>query len=366
MHSAQEQTPASADGRPEGLWSEDVLGPGFQARALPVAGRGAHDRATLVRHLPWRDPGYEPDLERRRVGSEAWLRAPGTVIYVHGWSDYFANPELARTVASAGFRFYAVDLHGYGRALDDDVLARPDIPGYAESMREYREDLQQAVRAVAEDGAPAEPGRIVWIGHSTGGLLLSLAALTAEDPPAGLALATPWIASHVHDLTGRALVAALRRVPRRWHDRPLPLRLTSSYYRSLAAEHEGEWELDPRWRPQTSFPLTVGFLLAAHRGHLRLRELHRRGRRVQAPVLLQTARASLFLPWWTPLAARRDTVLAVRRVRRSIGVVSRTPRVHSYDGGLHDIHRSALPVREQAFADLTAWLQEIAQQLPRG
>ena len=75
-------------------------------------------------------------------------------------------------------------------------------------------------------------------------------------------------------------------------------------YRSLAAEHEGEWELDPRWRPQTSFPLTVGFLLAAHRGHLRLHELHRRGRRVQAPVLLQTARASLLLPWWTPLAGR--------------------------------------------------------------
>lgn len=366
MPSAQEQALAPDGGSAEGPWSEDVLGPGFQARRLRVTGRGVHDRATLVRHLPGQDPGCEQDPDRGPTDAEARQRSAGTVIYVHGWSDYFANPELARTVSAAGFRFYAVDLHGYGRALDDDVLARPDVPGYAESMREYREDLQQAVRAIAEDGAPAEPGRIVWIGHSTGGLLLSLAALLAQEPPAGLALATPWIASHAHDLTGRALVAVLRRVPRRWHGRPLPLRLTSSYYRSLSADHEGEWELDPRWRPQTSFPLTVGFLLAAHQGHLRLRQLHLAGSQVQAPVLLQTARASLFLPWWTPLASRRDTVLDVRQVRRGIGVLSRTPRVISYDGGLHDIHRSAPQVRERAFADLSGWLREIAQRLPGG
>lgn len=356
----QDRSPSQDDGDRESLWREDVLGQGFESRRLPVTGRGAHDRATLVRHLPWLDPEHE------RADAESWRRAPGTVIYVHGWSDYFANRELARTVTAAGFRFYALDLHGYGRALDDDVLARPDIPGYAESMREYREDLQQAVRAIAQDGAASEPGSIVWIGHSTGGLLLSLAALLAQEPPAGLALATPWTSSHVHDLTGRALVAVLRRVPPRWHEHPLPLRLTSSYYRSLSADRDGEWELDPRWRPQTSFPLTVGFLLAAHEGQLRLRELHREGARVQAPVLLQTARRSLFLPWWTPLASRRDTVLDVHRIRRGIGVLTRTPRVIAYDGGLHDIHRSAPPVRERAFADLTAWLREIALRLPRG
>ncbi len=360
MPSAQDRLPRSDDGDQEGLWDEDVLGPGFESRRLRVTGRGAHDRATLVRHLPWLDPVHE------RFDAESWRRAPGTVIYVHGWSDYFANPELARTVSAAGFRFYALDLHGYGRALDDDILARPDIPGYAESMREYREDLQQAVRAIAQDGAAAEPERIVWIGHSTGGLLLGLAALLAQEPPAGLALATPWTSSHVHDLTGRALVAVLRRVPRRWHERPLPLRLTSSYFRSLSAEQKGEWELDPRWRPQTSFPLTVGFLRAAHEGHLRLRELHHEGSQVRAPVLLQTARKSLFLPWWTPLATRRDTVLDVRQVRRGIGVLARTPRVISYDGGLHDIHRSGPQVRERAFADLSGWLREIAQRLPGG
>lgn len=356
-----------AHGRPD-AWEEDVLGPGFQARRLRVAGRGIHDVATLVRHVPQEDPevGASGTGAREQTGSgpEDLPEAPhGTVIYVHGWSDYFANPELARTVSAAGFRFYAVDLHGYGRALTDEVLTEPDIPGYAESMREYRDDLEAAVRAAADDGAPTGSDRIVWIGHSTGGLVVSLAALTAHDPPAGIALATPWIAPHFHDLTGRALVALLRLVPRRLHDRPLPIRVASHYFRSLSANEFGEWPLDARWRPKRSFPLTVGFLLAAHQGQLRLLELHRGGARAAAPVLLQISRRTLILPWWHRTMMHRDTVLDVRQVRRRIGALTPAPRVISYDGALHDVHRSVRPVRERTFADLRAWLSEIARRI---
>ncbi|WP_144794565.1 alpha/beta fold hydrolase [Kocuria palustris] len=339
---------------PDG-WREDVLGPGFLARRLPVPGRGAHDAATLVRHVPRLDPEHDPQ--------DACDEPRGTVVYVHGWSDYFANPELARAVSAAGFRFYALDLHGYGRALTDDVLAHPEVPGYAESMREYRGDLEAAVRAAAHDGAPAQPGQIVWLGHSTGGLVVSLAALTAAEPPAGIALAAPWIAPHVHDLAGRALVAALRLVPRRWHDRQLPLRVAGHYFRSLSSSRDGEWPLDPRWRPETSFPLTVGFLLAAHEGHLRLLDLHRRGAVAAAPVLLQISRRSLILPWWCEAMKRRDTVLDVGRIRRRIGALSPVPRVISYDGALHDVHRSAPEVRRRTFEDLSDWLGEVARRI---
>ena len=89
---------AAWDGAPEGTWIPDVLGPGFEARRLPVAGRGAHDAATLVRCAP----GPGPDRDGGGDLSGDGESAHGTVIYVHGWSDYFANPELARTVTAAG------------------------------------------------------------------------------------------------------------------------------------------------------------------------------------------------------------------------------------------------------------------------
>lgn len=342
----------------EAAWSEDVLGPDFEARVVSVTGRGDHGSATLIRYRP-SPPGPAPE-PGARAGSPRALRDPrGTVVYVHGWSDYFANPELAATVDRAGFRFYALDLHGYGRNLTAEVLEGPDVPGYAEDMSEYREDLEAAVAVIRDDGAPAEPGDIVWIGHSTGGLVLSLAALSTDTPPAGLALSTPWLAPHVHDVLDPLLVAALRAVPPRWLGRPLPVHVASHYYRSLSESRDGEWPLDPQWRPERSFPLTAGFLLATSRARLRLLELHRSGAVVGAPVLMQTARRTLIWPWWLAAMRRRDTVLDVRQTRRRAGALSPAPRVIAYDGALHDVHRSARPVRVRALTDLRRWLEQL-------
>lgn len=340
----------------DGPWSEpteDLLGPGFQQRRLRVTGRGGHSAATLVRHLPEQDPQLDPS-------EQASAQQPrGTVIYVHGWSDYFSNPELARAVSAAGYRFYALDLHGYGRNLTDDVLAGSEIPGYAEDLSEYAEDLEAAAAAARADGAPAEPQQIVWIAHSTGGLVVSLALLSAGQAPAGLALSTPWIAAHTHDVLDTLQIAALSRIPQRWRARGAPTGLTSNYFRSLSAAHHGEWILEERWRPPGSFPMTAGFLLATARGRQRLLQLHREGAEVGAPVLMQTASATLIRPWWRSAMMGRDTVLDVRRTRRRAGLLSRTPRVIAYDDGLHDIHRSVPDVRRRAFRDLQDWLREI-------
>lgn len=365
-HEAPEHE-ADARAEREAAWSEDVLGPEFEARVVSVTGRGEHGSATLIRYRPSPSgpSSSGPSAEQLERGAPAERVAPddrparGTVVYVHGWSDYFANPELAATVDRAGYRFYALDLHGYGRNLTAAVLDGPDVPGYAEDVGEYREDLDAAVAVIRDDGAPAEPEDIVWIGHSTGGLVLSLAALSADAPPAGLALATPWLAPHVHDALDPLLVAVLRDLPPRWQRRPLPVRVASHYFRSLSESRDGEWPLDPQWRPERSFPLTGGFLLATSQARLRLLELHRTGAVVEAPVLVQTARRSLIWPWWLKAMRRRDTVLDVRRTRRRAGALSPAPRVIAYDGALHDVHRSARPVREQALDDLRRWLERL-------
>ncbi|MBT2500751.1 hypothetical protein J7E25_16770 [Agromyces sp. ISL-38] len=47
------------------------------------------------------------------------------MLFVHGWSGYFFNRELAAFWSNAGARFFALDLRKYGRSL------RPwQAPGY--------------------------------------------------------------------------------------------------------------------------------------------------------------------------------------------------------------------------------------------
>ena len=63
-------------------WRPDVLGDGFEARRLHLTPDDEGEVvATLVRYAP---PTDEP------------VRASRVVLYVHGWSDYFFQTELAR------------------------------------------------------------------------------------------------------------------------------------------------------------------------------------------------------------------------------------------------------------------------------
>ncbi len=79
------------------------------------------------------------------------------MLYVHGWSDYFFNPELARYWSDAGARFFALDLRKYGRSL------RPgQTPGYITNLADYDADIEAALTAMGHGptdavGASARP-----------------------------------------------------------------------------------------------------------------------------------------------------------------------------------------------------------------
>ena len=43
----------------------------------------------------------------------------GIILYVHGYNDYFFQEELAEKSDSAGFAFFAIDLHYNGRSYSE-------------------------------------------------------------------------------------------------------------------------------------------------------------------------------------------------------------------------------------------------------
>ena len=126
------------------------------------------------------------------------------VLYLHGWSDYFFQRSLAQYWIDRGADFYALDLRKYGRSI------RPgQTPGYITHLSTYDEEIDAALAAMDRplDGPPIER-RLVLIGHSTGGLILSLWASDHPAAAAAVILNSPWLEFQLRAVT-RAAVAPL-------------------------------------------------------------------------------------------------------------------------------------------------------------
>ncbi|MFZ0142592.1 MAG: alpha/beta hydrolase, partial [Aeromicrobium sp.] len=132
-------------------WQPDVLGDGYEQQVLEL--------------------GDDPDGQGQIVGTLVRREAPanplGAVLYVHGFTDYFFQTELADFYTERGFTFFALDLRKCGRSR------RPgQTPHYVSDLRYYDDaELSRALAAVRHETGDAP---VLLSGHSTGGLVLSL------------------------------------------------------------------------------------------------------------------------------------------------------------------------------------------------
>lgn len=308
---------------PPDTWVPDVL-PGFSRRTLPLAEDDEGPvSATLVR-------------------SDASAGTP--VLYIHGWSDYFYNTELAEAAADRGYTFYALDLRKYGRSL------RPkQSPGYIDDLAQYDDEIGAALALIKLD----HPGNLpALIAHSTGGLV---AALWAEHHPGqigGLVLNAPWLA-----LQGNAWLRGFANtvadpIWRSTPERKLLLPRFDFFYRSISASEHGEWFLHPLWRPRYSFDIQGGWLAAILAGHTRVRQ----GLNIDVPVLVLTSTESHFATKYSTKMQRADTVLDVHATAHRAVQLGNSVMIHKIPDALHDVYASPRPIRTEAFEKTFAWL----------
>ncbi|GAB3585967.1 alpha/beta hydrolase [Leifsonia lichenia] len=320
-------------------WTQDVLGDGFEQLTLPLKPDAEGEVvATLVRYVP---PPHLADLRLHRP-----VAADTDVLYVHGWSDYFFQKELAAFWHENGARFFAIDLRKYGRSL------RPwQTPGFVDDLATYDEELDAAIATIAESGQKGR--KLVLLGHSTGGLTLSLWADRHPGRAAALVLNSPWLEFQAHS-AGRAALAPLIGLQARVDPRaPLPNVDLGFYTRSVSSTMEGEWDYDLNWRPVRGFAVRPVWLAAVMAGHARVAS----GLSIDAPVLTMVSARSTILPRWTPEMMSSDIVLVVDEIAQRALKLAPTVTVSRIDGALHDIFLSRQPVRQHAYAELRRWLR---------
>jgi alpha-beta hydrolase superfamily lysophospholipase len=343
-------------------WESDILGAGFEACTFQAAGAdGVARTATLVRHVPRGAGGTVPEV-RLQTGPEAAAPLPAgpapsrAVLFLHGWSDYFFNKELAEFWTGSGFQFFALDLHNHGRSL------RPETPGgYVADLADYDAEITRAfgiIGSLAPNGAA--PPAVTLMGHSTGGLVAALWASRHPGVASQLILNSPWLEMHGSPAVRRATRTLLG--PLAWLRPESVIRLPERgfYWRSISSSAEGEWTLDDAFRPPQAFPVRAGWLSAVLAGQARVA----RGLNLDIPVLVLISGASANGMVWRESMRSTDAVLDVNTIAlRSLGL-GRSVTLERIDGALHDVFLSAPKVRQDAYARLARWVRAYVLDAP--
>ena len=323
-------------GHEQQQWREDILGEGFEQLTLDL-GEDVEGPvvATLVRLLPDPLPWWRFDHDPRPL-------ADVDVLYVHGWSDYFFQKRLARFWTTRGARFFALDLRKYGRSLREG-----QTPGFVTDLARYDEDIAAALEARGD----AEGRRLVLLGHSTGGLTLSLWAARHPGVASALILNSPWLELQVP----RVAVAPMVGLGAKYWPKDTAPQVDLGFYTRAqreVADPSDPVEVNLDWRPEQTMPVHSGWLNAVLEGHATVAK----GLGIGIPVcVLLSARTGIPTRWSEELT-RTDTVLVVDDIAKAALKLGRSVTVERIDGALHDVFLSAHDAREDAYATLGRWV----------
>jgi alpha-beta hydrolase superfamily lysophospholipase len=110
-------------------------------------------------------------------------RAKATVFVLHGAGDHGGRyPALTTALVRAGFQVALLDLRGHGQS--------DGRRWYIDAFTDYLHDVDAFIAKLSQDGMAGET--LFAVGHSQGGLVLSLWALRHARLLSGLVLSSPW------------------------------------------------------------------------------------------------------------------------------------------------------------------------------
>ncbi|MFS0854048.1 alpha/beta hydrolase [Microbacterium sp. 179-I 3D4 NHS] len=325
-------------------WIPDILGDEFEQRTLdlPTDDEGPVV-ATLVRALP------SPHLWWQRARGRRMLLHDVDVLYVHGWSDYFFQKRLARFWTARGARFFALDLRKYGRSLRDG-----QTPGYVTDLATYDEDIAAAFEAMGRGAeGTASERRLVLLGHSTGGLTLSLWASRHRGVADAVILNSPWLEFQV--AAARAAIAPMVELQARLRPLDAAPQVDLGFYSRAQAEvadPDDPAEVDLRWRPMQTMAVHAGWLNAILTGHRTVSA----GLAIDAPVCVLLSARSATPTRWSEELTRADSVLVVDDIARAALHLGPSVTVERIDGALHDVFLSARGARTEAYRRMDRWV----------
>lgn len=351
---------------------DSVLGAPFFRYAMRTdAGGGKSFHSTLIEY---------PYGSSKRTDSLAAKPAHGIILYVHGYNDYFFQKELAEKADSAGYAFFAIDLHYCGRSFMPG-----DARGDMRNMREFFAELDYAVelaRVITKERAESlallseradiadTTGReqrlldvsqrayslpMVLMGHSQGGLL---AAFYADQRPeekfAALVLNSPFFDFNFNWLVRNLAIPVVSEIAMYLPDFSIGSSGNPNYAYSLDKKYYGEWEYNTEWKSESRPEQFLGWVRAIHKAQ---QELHR-GFHINSPTLVMHGDCTEKGEEWSENYMHCDGVLDVEHIEKWAPKVGPNVKTETVAGGLHDLFLSRKAVRDEAYAKAFRFIDE--------
>lgn len=266
----------------------------------------------------------------------------GIILYVHGYNDYFFQKELAEKSDSAGFAFFAIDLHYNGRSYSEGE-PRSDM----RSVKEYYAELD-AVVALSKRIATKNSGKLpfIVIGHSQGGLITpNYLNERSKDDFAALILNSPFLDYKNSWFFRNIAFPVFSDIALLFPDMKAPAQEAPKYNMSLHKSEKGEWEFNSEWKSDEWPQQYFGYLRATQRG---IKWIHN-GLQIKAPVLVMRSGCTVNEIQWTDDYMRCDCMLDVNLIEKWAPKLGKDVTTVTFTNGIHDIFLSRKEVRDNAY-----------------
>lgn len=267
------------------------------------------------------------------------------ILYVHGFNDYFFQKEMGIHFNQNGYNFYAIDLRKYGRSY----------LGYQKfndirDIKHYYEEIRTALQVIREEGNKT----VILLGHSTGGLMLTLFAKdhTGKGYFDGLALNSPFYEFNKNKVV-RSVIPLISFVGRFLPSPCIPGGFTEAYGHQLHKDSFGEWDYDLQWKPHVAPKVNLGWIRAIHTAQKELKKKFR----IEEPVLVLHSAKSVKNLKDIDEVRTRDSILNIEHIKQIAGNIEGSVEIIPIKGGIHDLFLSEKGVRERVYDTIDNWIK---------